>query len=71
MPETDAARDQLAEENKDGERVVSIRHRARPLIELLETALKENTAVLWEQGFTPAANRLKTDYFCFQTPPSR
>src|SRR5690606_36555266 len=34
----------------EGEPVVSISHRALPLIELLEAAVQENCAVMWESN---------------------
>jgi hypothetical protein len=36
-----------AAEDEDGEPVVSLAHRALPLIELLRAAAKENAIVMW------------------------
>lgn len=39
-----------AAEGEDGERVVSLAHRALPLIELLAAAAKANRNVMWDKG---------------------
>jgi hypothetical protein len=50
VAESQVTEDQAPEEDSDGDPVVSIRHRAQPLIELLEAAMREDKTVLWEQG---------------------
>ncbi len=46
-----AAKEDEAEDNDDEtEELVSVHNRALPLIELLQTAHKENVPVMWEEG---------------------